>query len=62
MVTGPPFGFEQCLGSFTMLLVEGCSETVLFRHFFTTFFGVPNFGNTLAVTVTFFFENVQNLI
>ena len=29
--------FKKWLGTFTMLLVEGSSKTVLFRHFLTTF-------------------------
>ena len=38
--------FEQCLGTFTMLFVEGSSETRLFRHLSNYVFGVPKFGNT----------------
>ena len=29
--------FQQCLGTFTMLLVEGSSEIGLFKHYLTTF-------------------------
>ena len=47
------FTFQHCLVPLTMLLVEGSSETGLFRHFITTFFGVRNFGNTLAMRVIF---------
>ena len=45
---------EQCLGTFTMLLLEGFSETGLFRHLSNHVFRVRNFGNTKAVRVNFF--------
>ena len=48
--------FEQCLGTFTMLLVEGSSETGLFRHLSRNVFRVPNFGKTKAVMLIFFFS------
>ena len=35
--------FEQCFGPFTMLLCEGYSQTGLFRHLPTTYFGVLKF-------------------
>ena len=46
--------FEQCLGTFTMLLVEGSSEKGLFRHLSNHVFRVCNFGNEKAVCVIFF--------
>ena len=48
--------FQQCLDTFTILLVEGCSETGLFRHLFIHLFRVRNFGNTKPVRVIFFFS------
>ena len=41
--------FEQCLGTFTMLLVEWLSETGHSRHLSNN-----NFGNTKALRVIFF--------
>ena len=35
--------FQQCWGTFTMLLVEGFSQTGLFRHLSDYVLGVPNF-------------------
>ena len=35
--------FQQCMGWCTMLLVEGSSETGLFRHLSDYVFGVGNF-------------------
>ena len=49
-------GFQQCLGMFTMLLVEGSSETGLFRHFSNHVFGVHNFGSTKALGVFYDFK------
>ena len=49
--------FQQCLGTFTMLLVEGSSEIGLFRHLSNHVFRVRNFGNTNAVRVIFFSKN-----
>ena len=46
--------FEQCLDTFTMLVVQGSSETELFRHLSNHAFGVRNFGDTKALRVTFF--------
>ena len=47
--------FQQCLGTFTMLLLEGSSETGLFRHLSDYVFGVRNFENTKCTRVIFFF-------
>ena len=46
--------FQQCLDTFTMLLVEGASETWLFRHLCDYGFRVRNFRNTQAMRVIFF--------
>ena len=53
MVKVLPFRFEQYFAPFTMLLVEGSSETGLFRHLF---FGVRKFKNTWAIRVIFFLK------
>ena len=37
--------FQQCFGMSTMLLVEGSSKTVLFRHLSNHVFEALNFGN-----------------
>ena len=46
--------FQQCLGTFTMLLVEGMSETGLFRHLSDHVSGVRNFGKSKSMRVIFF--------
>ena len=48
--------FEPCLGTFTKVLVDGSSDTWLFRHLSNYVFRVRNFGNTKAVRVIFFFQ------
>ena len=48
--------FQQCLSTFTILLVEGSSETGVFRDLSNYVFRVRNFGNTKAVRVIFFFK------
>ena len=48
--------FEQCLLSFTMLLVKGSSAMELFRHLSNHVFGVRNLGNTEAMSVIFCFK------
>ena len=45
--------FQQCLGTFTMLLVEGSSETGLFRHLSDYVFGVRNFEITKSMRASF---------
>ena len=47
---------------FTMLLVERSSKTGLFRHLSNHVFGVRNSGNTKALRVIFFFQNIQTLM
>ena len=46
--------FQQRLGTFTMLFVEGSSETGLFMHLSNHVFRVRSFGNTKAMRVIFF--------
>ena len=46
--------FQQWFGMFTMLLVDGSSETGLFRHLSDHVFGGLNFGNTKSMRVIFF--------
>ena len=46
--------FQQCFGTFTMLLVKGSSETILFRHWSDHVFGERNFGNRKFMRVIFF--------
>ena len=49
MVKVPSFRFEQCLGQFTMFLIEAYCRT-------TTFFGVRNVRYILAMNVIFFWK------
>ena len=60
MVKALSFRFQKCFGPFTMLLVEGSSETGLFRSLSNHVFGVRKFKNTSAMSVSLFFQNVQN--
>ena len=46
--------FQQCWGMFTMLLLEGFSQTRLFRHLSDQLFGVRNFEITKSMKVIFF--------
>ena len=46
--------YEQCLDTFTMLLLESSSQTRLFRHLSDYVFGGGNFENTKAIRVIFF--------
>ena len=48
--------FQNCLGTFTILLVEASSETGLFRHLSNYVFRIRNFGNTKAVRDIFCFR------
>ena len=52
---------QQCLGAFTMLLLEGSSEIGLFRDLSAYFFGVCSFENRKVARVIFF-ENIKTLI
>ena len=46
--------FHQCFSTFTMLLIKESSQTRLFTRLSNHVCGVPNFGNTKALTVIFF--------
>ena len=48
--------FQQCFGTFTMLVVEGSSQTGLFKHLSDQVFEVRIFGNTKSLRVIFFFK------
>ena len=48
-----------CLGPFTMLLVEGSSETEFFKHSSNYLFRVRNFRNTSRMRVVFFLKNFK---
>ena len=62
MVMVPFFRFEQCLGQFAMLLVEGYCETALFRLLGNDVLGSPEFPKYISYECHLFFENVQNLM
>ena len=51
--------FEQCLGRFTMLLVEESYETGLLRHLSNNIFGARNFGNAKPMRVIVFFKTCK---
>ena len=51
--------FQECLSTFTMLLVEASSETKLFWHLSNNVFGVRNFGKTKVMRVIFLFETLK---
>ena len=51
--------FEQCLGTFTMLLHEGSSQTALFTHLYDYFYGVRIFENTKSLRVIFFSKTFE---
>ena len=55
MINMPPFIFQKWLGPFTMLLFQGYSEAILFGYLSNRILNVRNFGNTLAMSVIFFF-------
>ena len=45
-----------------MLTVKACSETALSRDWFNQIFQICNLGNTLAMTIIFFFQSLENLM
>ena len=51
--------FQQCLNTFTLLLVEESSETGVFRHLSNHLFRVRNFGNTKAMRFIFCFKTFK---
>ena len=61
MVKVLSFRLQQFLGLCTLLLVEVSPERNFLDIYLTTFFRVHNSGNTSAMRVIFFDENVQNL-
>ena len=52
-------GFQQYLGTFTILLVQMSSQIGLSRHLYDYDFGVANFGNTKSMRVIFFLKIFQ---
>ena len=52
-------GYWQCCSTFTILLVEGSSETGLFRHFSDYVFGVRNFEITKSMSIIFFVKTFK---
>ena len=53
--------FQQCFGTFIMLLVEGSYETGSFRHLSHYVFGFRNFEIPKSITAIFFFvQHVQD--
>ena len=52
--------FQQCFGTFTMLLVDGSSKTRLFRHLSDHAFVGRNFANRTFMTVIIFLK-VRNI-
>ena len=53
---------QQCFRPFPMLLVEGSSQTRLFRHLPNHVFCSVQFPKYLSYKGNLFFQNVQNLI
>ena len=56
------FIYQQCLGWFTMSLVEGSSETRLFTHFSNDVFRSLYLPKDISCEGYCFFKNLQNLI
>ena len=56
MVKVLSFRFLQYVGLFTMLLLQGFSETNILDIYLTTFFGVLKFENTSAMRLNFFLK------
>ena len=50
------YRFQQCLGTFVVLLFEASSETGIVRDLSGYVFGVCNFENTKSMGVILFFE------
>ena len=46
--------FQQCLSTFTILLVDAAPEAGIFRHLSDYVFGVRSFENTKIMSVIFF--------
>ena len=60
MVKVLSFRFQQSFGQFTMLLVEGSSETGVFRHLSNHVFRSPYVQENIRYEGYLFFEYVQN--
>ena len=54
--------FQQCFGVFMMLLVDGSSETGLFRHLSNHVFRIPLVQKSIGYQGHLFSQNVQNWI
>ena len=54
--------FQQCFGPISMLLVEGSSETELFRLWFNQVFRTTKVQKYITYEGHLFFENFQNEI
>ena len=54
--------FQQCLGPFTMLLVQGYFEAVLFLCLSNHVSGIPWFRKYIGYECHLFFKYVQSLI
>ena len=55
------FRFQQCFGQFTMLLVEGSSETTLLRRLSDHVFRSPSVQKYMCYEGHPFFENFQKV-
>ena len=56
MVKVVSFSFEKIFGPLTMLLVQGSSETGVFRHLSNKSFGFRKFEKTSAMRIIFFLK------
>ena len=56
MIKALLYRIQQCLGTITMLLVQGSSEKRLFRHLSDYVFEVRDFRNTKSTSANFFFK------
>ena len=53
--------FEKCFDTFTMLLVEGCSERGLFRHLSKQVFWSPSVQKYISYEGPFFLRKCSKL-
>ena len=60
MGKGLSFSFEQCFGQFSMLLVQGSSETRLLRHLSKNVFRSPQVQKYIPFECDLSFEKVYN--
>ena len=54
--------FQQCLGPFSMLTVEQCSETTLFRHLSNHVYGSLQFRKYISYKVYYFFLKMLKIL